>query len=333
MLFVALCGKNGFKRRADDAVHVAHHIRLFCVGESKCGRMSELALHDFAHDSHTVFPRGEHEGEFSVFLGECEHFESNFGENAKASFAAHHDLVDVRTRCFSRCTVGDDSTDRGDVLLFENKVCRASVVGGVLTAAASDNPAAHARILKRLREVTAGVSLGCAEIFGSVVENLFKIRTADAGLNGDCGVDFVESDDFVEVLADVDHDVGRHHRLCAARDARSACVDVDLDAVCIGVFDKTFDLIGSARIDNDVGHVFDNAFSKAHDVDHGLPYARRTLSKSSVVAFSLPTIALIASICSFVSALSTCTSQISSPVSTIVLKSSSVKSNCCLINL
>ena len=123
--------------------------------------------------------------------------------------------------------------------------------------------------VRRLREVTAGVSLGCAEIFGSVVENLFKIRTADAGLNGDCGVDFVESDDFVEVLADVDHDVGRHHRLCAARDARSACVDVDLDAVCIGVFDKTFDLIGSAGIDNDVGHVFDNAFSKAHNVDHG----------------------------------------------------------------
>ena len=230
--------------------------------------MSELALHNLSHNRHTVFPSGEHKREFLVLLREIEHFEGNFGEDAEAAFASHHNLVDVRTCGFSRRAVGLYRADGGCVLLFENDVRRAAVVGRVLTRAASDDPAANAGILERLREVSASVTLRRTEVFWGVIENVFELRTADTGLHGDCLIDFVERNDLVEVLADVNHNVGAYHCFRAASDGRAACVDVHFDAVFVCVFDEVFDLSFVGGIDDDVGHVFDDAFSQSHDVYH-----------------------------------------------------------------
>ena len=269
MLFVALCRKKRFERRTDDAVHMRHHIRFFGVRKTECRRMSEFTLHNLSHNRHAVLPRREHKRELLVFFGEIEHFERNFRKDAEATFAAHHDLVDIGTGCLSRCAVRLDYADWRDVLLFKHDVRRTAVIGGVLPGTSRDNPAAYAGILERLREVSASVTLCRAEIFGRMIEDVFELRPADAGLNGDGLIDFVESDDFVEVFADVNHDVGADHRFRAARDGRSARMNINLDAVVVRILDKAFDLRFVGGINDDVGHVFDDTFSQSHDVDHG----------------------------------------------------------------
>lgn len=274
MLFVALCRKKRFERRTDDAVHMRHHIRFFGVRKTECRRMSEFTLHNLSHNCHAVLPRREHKRELFVFFGEVEHFERNFREDAEATFAAHHDLVDVRSRCFSWCAVRLDYADGRDVLLFKHDIRRTAVIGGVLPGTSRDNPAAYAGILERLREVSASVTLCRAEVFGSVVEDVFELRTADARLNGDGLVDFVESDDFVEVFADVNHDVGADHRFCAARDGRSARMNINLDAVVVGVLYEAFDLCFVCWVYDDIGHVFYNTLSQSHDVDHGFSVSK-----------------------------------------------------------
>ena len=231
--------------------------------------MSEFTLHNLSHNRHAVLPRREHKRELFVFFGEVEHFERNFRKDAEATFAAHHDLVDIGTGCLSRCAVRLDYADWRDVLLFKHDVCRTAVIGGVLPGTSRDNPAAYAGILERLREVSASVTLCRAEIFGRMIEDVFELRTTDTGLNGDGLVDFVESDDFVEVFADVNHDVGADHRFRAARNRRAACVHVHLDSVVVGVLYEAFDLRFVGGINDDVGHVFDDTFSQSHDVDHG----------------------------------------------------------------
>ena len=128
VLFVSFCGKNRFKRRADDAVHMRHHIRFLCVRKTECRRVSELALHNLSHNRHTVFPRGEHKREFFVLFAEVEHFEGDLGENAEAAFASHHNLIDIGARCFSGRSVRFDDADRCNVFLFEHEVCRATVI-------------------------------------------------------------------------------------------------------------------------------------------------------------------------------------------------------------
>lgn len=274
MLFVALCRKKRFERRTDDAVHMRHHIRFFSVGKTECRRMSEFTLHNLSHNRHTVLPRREHKRELLVFFGEIEHFERNFRKDAEATFAAHHDLVDIGTGCLSRCAVRLDYADWRDVLLFKHDVRRTAVIGGVLPGTSRDNPAAYAGILERLREVSASVTLCRAEIFGRMIEDVFELRTADARLNGDGLVDFVESDDFVEVFADVNHDVGADHRFRAACNRRAACVHVHLDSVVVRILDKAFDLRFVGGINDDVGHVFDDTFSQSHDVDHGFSVSK-----------------------------------------------------------
>ena len=274
MLFVALCRKKRFERRTDDAVHMRHHIRFFGVRKTECRRMSEFTLHNLSHNRHTVLPRREHKRELLVFFGEVEHFERNFREDAEATFAAHHDLVDIGTGCLSRCAVRLDYADGRDVLLFKHDVRRTAVIGGVLPGTSRDNPAAYAGILERLREVSASVTLCRAEVFGSVVEDVFELRTADARLNGDGLVDFVESDDFVEVFADVNHDVGADHRFRAARDGRSARMNINLDAVVVGVLYEAFYLCFVCWVYDDIGHVFYNTLSQSHDVDHGFSVSK-----------------------------------------------------------
>ena len=153
-----------------------------------------------------------------MFFGEMEHFESDFRQDAEASFATHHNLVDVGTRCPSRCAIRLNRADRRDVFLFENKVCRTAVIRGVLSRTASDYPTAYARILKRLREVSASVAFARSEVFGSVIEDILELRPADAGLHGDRLIDFIERNDLVEVFADVNHNVGAYHCFRAARD-------------------------------------------------------------------------------------------------------------------
>ena len=191
MLLIALCGKKRFKRRADNAVHMRHHIRFFRVRKTECRRVTEFTLHNLSHNSHTVFPRREHKGEFSMFFGEVEHFERDFRQDAEATFAPHHNLVDIGARCLSRCAVRLNRADRRDVFLFENEVRRTAVIRGVLSRTASDYPTAYARIFKRLREVSASVAFARSEVFGSVIEDIFELRTADTGLYRNGGIDLV----------------------------------------------------------------------------------------------------------------------------------------------
>ena len=116
--------------------------------------------------------------------------------------------------------------------------------------------------------MSAGVAFGRAEVFGSVIEDILELRPADAGLHGDRLIDFIERNDLVEVFADVDHNVGAHHCFRAASDGRAACVNVHFYAVLIRVFDEIFDLRFVCGIDDDIGHVFNDAFSQSHNVYH-----------------------------------------------------------------
>ena len=268
MLFVAFCREQRFERRTDDSVHMRHHIRFFRVRKTECRRMSELTLHNLSHNRHTVFPSGEHKRKLFVLFREIEHFERNFGENTEAAFASHHNLVYVGAGSLSRRAVGLYRADGRCVLLFENDVRRAAVIGRILTRTASDDPTAYARILERLRKMSASVTLCSTEVFGGVVEDVFELRTADTGLHCDGLIDFVERNDLVEVFADVNHNVGAYHCFRAARDGRAACVDVHFDAVVVGVFDEVFDLSFVGGIDDDVGHVFDDTLSQSHNVNH-----------------------------------------------------------------
>ena len=269
----ALRGEKRIERRLRDAVHVHHHIRLLRVGEPEHGRIAELALHYLAHRRHAVLPCREHIREFAVFSGLFEHFKRHLRQNAVRPFAAHHDLVDVGTGGFSRRGIGAYPAYRGDVLLAQHEIRGAAVVGGVLTAAARHYPAAHTAVLEGLREVPAGEAVFRAEVFGRVVEDVLKLRSADAGLDGDGLVDLVEGDDFVEILPEVEDHVRRAHALRAARDAGPSGIDVKVYLVLLGESDQLLHVLRGGRIDDDVGKILDDALPQAHDVHHGLAVA------------------------------------------------------------
>lgn len=95
------------------------------------------------------------------------------------------------------------------------------------------------------------------------------------GLDGDGLVDLVERDDLVEVLADVEDDVGRAHTFGAARHAGTARIDIQIHLVLFGEGDQLFHILGGGGIDNRVGDILDDALSHPHDVNHGLAVADR----------------------------------------------------------
>ena len=230
---VALRGEQRVERALGDAVHMHHHVRLLGVRKPEHRRITELALHDLAHGCHAVLPGREHIGELAVFMRELEHFERDFGEYAEGPLAAHHDLVDVGTRRLAGRGIRAYPAHGRDILLTEHEIGGAAVVSGILPAAARHHPAAHAAVLEGLREMPAGETMRRAEILGGVVEDLLEIGTAYARLHGDGLVDLVEGDDLVEVLAQIQDDVGSLHALGAPRDAGTAGVHIEVNAMLL----------------------------------------------------------------------------------------------------
>ncbi len=216
-----------------------------------------------------ILPGLEEVGKAAGVLGApAEDAQGDGGEHAEGALAAHQDLVEIGTGGGARVGGGLDHAAGGDHLLGDDDVLDLAVVGGILPGAAGDHPAAHAGMLEGLREMTAGVAVVPAQLFGGVVEGVLERGTPDAGLHGDGLVGLVEGDHPVEVGAEIQADAVLH-RLHAAGDGGAAAVDVERDAVLIAVLDDGDDLLAGARGEHGIGEVLDDLVAQAQGVDHG----------------------------------------------------------------
>ena len=200
----------------------------------------------------------------------AEELHRNFCQDTKCAFAAHHDFIEVRTGRFSRIVGGDDLTARRRILLRHDHVFRAAVIGRVLAGTSGDDPAADGGVLERLWEVAAGVCAFRSEFGNGVVEVGFIVGTGKTGLDGDGLVYFVEVEDLVVFLSHVE----RNAALCgldAARNGRTAAVDIERNLVLCTVFDRFDDLLGFARIEDDVRQGVEFLLAQAQKVVAGLP--------------------------------------------------------------
>ena len=169
----------------------------------------------------------------------------------------------------SRELVALDDADGSDILLADDDVFNFAVVARVLTCAAGDSPAADGGILEALREVAAGIGALCAEGRDSVVEGLFKLRTAHAGFDGYCLIVLAEGDDLVEVLPHVERDAALDC-LNAAGDGGAAAVDIHRYLLLAAVFDEGDYILAVLGIDNSVGYILNDVLAQSHEVDHRL---------------------------------------------------------------
>lgn len=85
--------------------------------------MTEFALHNFAHGFLPFLEAVENEAETgAIFRVILKDFESNLRQNAERTFAAHHNLIDVRAAGFARDYIGFKFTDRSNVFLTDDYV-------------------------------------------------------------------------------------------------------------------------------------------------------------------------------------------------------------------
>ena len=223
-------------------------------------------LHHLARSLHCVVPGLEDVGESLAVLGHpAEYLEGDLGEDAEGALGAHHDLVEVGAAGLAGVVAGLNGADGGGVLLAEDDVRDAAVVGAVLTGAAGDGPAADRGVFKALREVAAGVLTLCAEELRSVLEGLFEVGTGHTRLNGDGLVDLVEGKDLVKALSHIQRDAALDG-LDAAGDGAAAAVNVQGDVMLGGIRNDLLDLLGRVGIEHDIGNGVDDLMAQAEDI-------------------------------------------------------------------
>jgi len=192
--------QEGIGNCAFDVIQLHHDIRLFGIRNAENRREAKFTLHHFSAGSLGVFPVAEHIAEpFAVFGLPTAEAQGDFCQDAKAAFAAHHDLVKIRSGRSPWMGMGFEDAARGHIFLIYDDILNFPVIGGVLPRSAGDHPTANAGILKGLREVPDGIVAFGAQLFNRILQQVFKLSPPHARFDSHGLINFVQVDQAVHV--------------------------------------------------------------------------------------------------------------------------------------
>ena len=156
---------------------------LNAIAESRHAQR-QPALDQRAHSGFGGVPVWQKNGVKTLVLGQWADAHRDLGQNAKATFRAHHQFAHVRAGAGGGQRGNRERADRGFHMAACKQLLNASVAQRLLAAGTRHHPAPHRGVFKRLRKMPQRIALGA--------QLRFQLRARCAGAKGGELAQFVQ---------------------------------------------------------------------------------------------------------------------------------------------